>query len=59
MTPTKKNPVARAVRAKRPSVVPSKKYEGPLAEDWDPKEGEKMTELRKGKRGWGLEDAPN
>lgn len=35
MKPTKHNPVARAAKAKRPSVVPSKKYEGPLVEEYD------------------------
>ncbi len=53
MKPTKHNPIARAVKAKKPSVVPSKKYEGPLVEDWE-SEGGKI-ELRKGRRGYGLE----
>lgn len=34
-TPTKKNPVARAVRAKKPSVVPNKKKPPPEYDDYD------------------------
>ena len=34
MKPTKHNPVARAVKKKKATVVPSKKYEGPLVEDY-------------------------
>ena len=43
MTPTKKNPVAREVRKLKSQVVPSKKYEGPLVEDWE-SEGGKVGE---------------
>ena len=50
MKPTKHNPVARAVKAKKPSVVPSKKYEGPLVEDWET-EGGKTEEEPVIKRG--------
>ena len=44
MKPTKHNPVARAARAKKPSVVPSKKYEGPLVEDWETEGGKTEPE---------------